>query len=155
MDTLPFDNTEKQAVIFIGIQSSGKSTFYQRHLSNLGYVHISLDVLKTRNRESQMLAECINEGKSFVVDNTNPEMTDRARYITKAKEHGYHIIGIFFQSIVRACIVRNDKRGGKVPTKAIAATSNKLHLPSYSEGFDELFFAKIVNNNYQISKWKE
>ena len=154
MDTLPFDNTKKQAVIFIGIQACGKSTFYQRHLSNLGYVHISLDVLKTRDRESQMLAKCINEGKSFVVDNTNPEMTDRSRYITKAKEHGYHIIGIFFQSIVRACIVRNDKRGGKVPTKAIAATSNKLQLPSYSEGFDELFFAKIVNNNYQISKWK-
>ena len=98
---------------------------------------------------------CYESGKSFVIDNTNPEKMNRERYITKAKEHGYHIIGIFFQSIVRECVSRNEKRENKVPSKAIAATSNKLQLPSLEEGFDELYFVRINNNDFEISAWRE
>jgi predicted kinase len=155
MGILPFDKKEKQAIIFIGIQASGKSTFYDRLLNNGTYTHISLDILHTRNKEEQLLMECLAEGKSFVVDNTNPEISDRAKYIQKSKEYSYHIIGIFFQSIVRDCVKRNEERDNKVPSVAIASTSNKLQMPSLSEGFDELYFARIINNEFEITKWRE
>ena len=99
--------------------------------------------------------DCLNNGRSFVIDNTNPGVSDRARYICKAKEYGYHIIGIFFQSIVKDCVKRNEERGNKVPSKAIACTSNKLQMPSRAEGFDELYFARIANNEFEISTWRE
>ena len=67
------------------------------------------------------------------------------------KLNGYQIIGIFFQSIVKDCVRRNEQRGLKVPSKAIACTSNKLQLPSTEEGFDELYFVKINNNDFEIS----
>ena len=77
------------------------------------------------------------------------------KYIDKSKEYGYHIIGIFFQSVVKDCIERNEKRGGKVPSKAIASTSNILQMPSRAEGFDELFFVEIINNEFELTKWRE
>lgn len=155
MCKVPFEKKEKQAIIFIGIQASGKSTFHERLLNNGTFTHISLDILHTRNKEEQLLMECLVEGKSFVVDNTNPEITDRARYISKAKEYGYHVIGIFFQSIVKDCVKRNKERDNKVPSKAIAYTSNKLQMPSKAEGFDKLYFARIVNDDFEITTWRE
>lgn len=119
---LPFEVKEtKQAIIFIGIQASGKSTFYHTFLEQLGYCHINLDTLNTRNKENILMENCFREGKSFVIDNTNPEMTDREKYISKAKENGYEIIGIYFQSILCDCIARNMKRKNAVPVCAILA----------------------------------
>lgn len=151
---LPFDKNEKQAIIFIGIQASGKTTFYNRMLSD-GYSHISLDDLHTRNKERQLLMDCLQNGMSFVIDNTNPEISDRKQYIQKAKEYVYQVIGVFFQSIVKDCVLRNEERGDKVPSKAIACTSNKLQMPSKAEGFDELYFVRIVNNDFEITTWRE
>ena len=155
MHKLPFERKDKQAIIFIGIQASGKSTFYNRLLNDGFYTHICLDLLHTRNKENQKLRDCLSNGKSFVVDNTNPTIEDRKKYIEKGKEYGYHIISVFFQSKVKDCIERNEKRGEKVPSKAIASTSNKLQMPSRAEGFDEIFFVKIINNEFEITKWRE
>lgn len=153
---LPFETKGvKQAIIFIGIQASGKSTFYNQMLAPLGYCHINLDTLHTRNQENILLETCLDEGSSFVVDNTNPEIADRGRYIPRAKELGYEVIGIFFQSIVRDCIARNENRQNAVPRQAIPCTQNKLQLPSYTEGFDKLFFARIIDNGFERTDWKE
>ena len=155
MENLPFKKKEKHVIIFIGIQASGKTTFYNQMLADGFYAHISLDILHTRNKENLEMNACFESGKSFVIDNTNPEKGDRERYIVKAKEYGYYIIGIFFQSIVKDCVSRNVARGNKVPPKAIAATSNKLQMPSLEEGFDELFFARITDNGFDITKWRD
>ena len=153
---LPFKYSEKQAIVFMGIQASGKTTFYEQMLASRGYVHISLDILHTRNKEDKLLTECLENGRSFVVDNTNPEISVREKYIIKAKEYGYQLIGIFFQSKVKDCMQRNEQRGLKVPQKAIACTSNNLQMPSVEEGFDELYFVSInINNKFKISPWRE
>ncbi|MBR3091922.1 MAG: AAA family ATPase [Bacteroidaceae bacterium] len=156
MKKLPFDIRQTcQIIVFIGIQASGKTTFFKQWLAPHGYVHINLDTLRTRPRESLAIQECYDREQSFVVDNTNPEKTDRERYIQDAKAHGYEVIGIFFQSIVRDCIVRNDMREKKVPVKAIPCTQNKLQLPNYAEGFDKLYFVRIKDIDFLISEWRE
>ena len=66
-----------------------------------------------------------------------------------------YLIGVFFQSIVRDCIARNENRENAVPRQAIPCTQNKLQLPSYSEGFDKLYFARITDNGFEITDWKE
>ena len=153
---LPFKFTDKQAIIFMGIQASGKTTFYEQMLADKGYIHISLDILHTRKKEDLLLVDCLENGRSLVVVNTNPEVSVREKYITKAKEYGYQVIGIFFQSRVKDCMRRNEQRGLKVPQKAIACTSNNLQLPSLEEGFDELYFVSInINNQFKISPWRE
>lgn len=142
-------------VILTGIQGSGKTTFCRQFLQDL--VHVNLDTLHTRHKEALLIEECIAQGRSFVVDNTNPTRLDRARYISSAKAGGYRIIGYYMESRLQECIVRNNLRTGKarLPAKAIAATSNRLELPDFSEGFDELYYVANDGENMRICQWRK
>lgn len=146
----------KAVVIMMGLQGSGKSTFYTMHLSD-DFVRVNLDTLKTRHQEKLLIDDCIENGKSYAVDNTNPTRLDRERYILTAKEEGYRVIGYFMESKIKDCIERNSLREGRarVPDKAIAATSNKLEIPSYDEGFDELYFVKNDGETMIIEEWRK
>ena len=148
-------NAMKKMIIMMGLQGSGKSTFYLKFLSE-DYIRVNLDTLKTRHQERLLIDECIGGGKNFVIDNTNPTRADRARYISLAKEQGYHVIGYFMESKIKDCIARNSLREGKarVPNTAIAATSNKLEIPSYEEEFDELYFVKNDGVSMTIEEWR-
>lgn len=145
----------KTAIIFIGIQACGKSTFYRERFSDI--VHINLDTLRTRKKENKLLEECINNGHCFVVDNTNPKREDRVKYIIAACNAGYKIIGYYFRSSINESLERNSRRTGKarVPDNAIICTHSKLELPNYDEGFDELYYVYIKNDNFIIMKWDD
>lgn len=148
---------EKQAVIFMGIQGSGKSYYYGQQFAGK-YVHINLDELHTRNKENLLLQSCIDKGLDFVIDNTNPTKAERAIYISMAKAAGYRVIGYFFESRLQDCIKRNEQRTGKakIPAMSIAATSNKLEMPSRDEGFDELYFVGRCGETDMIKKeWRD
>lgn len=141
--------------IMIGIQASGKSTFCKANLFD--YVRINLDTLHTRNKEKLAIEQAINSGLNMVIDNTNPTSMDRKKYIERAKAAGYKVVGYFMQSIIKDCIERNETREGKekIPRQAIACTSNKLELPSYDEGFDELYFVSITEDGIKVSNWRD
>ncbi len=145
----------RTAYIMIGIQGSGKSEFCRRYLSEV--TRVNLDTLKTRNNEKRLIGECLEKGCDYVVDNTNPTREDRARYIGPAKSAGYRIIGYFMQSRLQDCISRNNHRNSKevIPAKAIAMTSNRLQLPSRSEGFDELYFVANDGAVMTVDEWRE
>ena len=146
--------SEKTIAIMIGIQGSGKSTFCQKYLPN--FYRINLDTLKTRHQEQLAIDECFKCGRNFVIDNTNPTIDERGKYILRAKKEGYKILGYFMESKIKDCIERNNQRTGKacIPATAIAATSNKLQLPSYDEGFDELYFVKNNGLDMAIEYWR-
>lgn len=143
-------------VILMGIPGSGKSTFYRRFLEP-DFVRVNLDTLKTRHQEELLIRECIANGRSYAIDNTNPQKADRARYIPAARAAGYHIIGYFMESKIADCMERNRRRSGKerIPDTAVACISNKLEMPSLSEGFDELYFVKNNGVDMEIKKWRE
>lgn len=131
---------EKTLAILIGIQGSGKSTFYHTHLA-ADFVRVNLDTLKTRHRERLLVEECLAAGKSYAIDNTNPTRLDRERYVPAAKSAGYRVVGYVFEPRVEDCLRRNALREGKarVPDVAIYATARRLEFPSLDEGFDELY----------------
>jgi predicted kinase len=128
-----------EAVLFIGIQGAGKSTFYQSRFADT-HVRINKDMLKTRYREQVFLHASILAKQSFVVDNTNVLASERARYIEAARAAGFRIVGYYFSVPVKHAIGRNHKREGKkkVPVPAILGTQKKLQPPRLAEGFDEL-----------------
>ena len=78
----------------MGIQASGKSTFYHDRFSNT-HLRINLDMLKTRHREKRLIETCLEISQRFVIDNTNPTVTDRERYIILLKNQGWKIIGYY------------------------------------------------------------
>ena len=145
---------EKRCILFTGLQASGKTSFWQQYFPDLA--HVNLDTLHTRNKERILLDECFASGVSFVVDNTNPTRKDRERYISRAKENGYRVIGYYFQSSISACKERNSRRTGKalLPVSALAATHRTLELPGLDEGFDELYYVRIDDSSFAVEPWE-
>lgn len=140
-----------EAVIFIGIQGSGKSTFYQRRFSET-HVRISLDMLHTRARERALLAACLASQQRFAIDNTNPKRADRAGYIAAAKAAGFRVIGYFFAPDLRGSLRRNASRNGRavIPVPGVIGTLKRLEAPSWAEGFDELYSVGIDEDGHFV-----
>ena len=142
-----------EAVIFVGVQGSGKTTFYLERFFDT-HVRISLDLLRTRQREQFLLAACLQAKQPFVIDNTNPLPADRARYIAPAHAAGFRVVVYFFQTALRDAIRRNNQRPGKqkIPVPAVAGTFRKLSPLALEEGFDALYTVTIsLENKFEIS----
>jgi predicted kinase len=137
-----------EAVIFVGIQGSGKTTFYRERFFET-HVRINLDMLRTRRREQLLFEACLQSGQSFVVDNTNPLATDRARYIEPARAAGFSLVAYFFQTDLRDAMRRNNQRAGKskIPAVALAHTLKKLQPPTLDEGFSKIYTVEISAEN--------
>ena len=146
-----------QAVIFIGVQAAGKSTFFKEHFFDT-HVRINLDMLKSRQREKMLLDACLQSQQSFVVDNTNPTVEDRKRYIIPAKEANFDIIGYYFKSSINAALQRNQPRAGKqrIPEVGIRSTFHKLQLPTLAEGFDQLYTVRVDPDGlFRVDEWQD
>ncbi|MGC1393498.1 MAG: ATP-binding protein [Coleofasciculaceae cyanobacterium] len=150
-----------ELLIFIGLQASGKSTFYQKNFATTHKL-VSKDLMpnhKNRTkRQAQLIAQALESGHSVVVDNTNPTREERAILISLGQQYHAQISGYYFQSYVSRCLERNQQRQGKekVPDVGIYATSRKLERPELKEGFDQLFYIKFADNNeFIISPWNQ
>lgn len=132
-----------QLIIFMGLQASGKTTYYHRHFAAT-HVHASKDLMKNvRNRDTrqtQMIEEALKAGKAVVVDNTNPTPIVRAPLIALGRKHGARVIAYVFDVPVKVAVARNREREGKarVPDVAIYVTAKKFVPPRFEEGFDEI-----------------
>ena len=146
-----------EAIIFVGIQATGKSTFYRERFFDT-HVRINLDMLKTRHRERLLLRACIAAQQRFVVDNTNVRIAERATYIAAAKAARFRVVGYYFRSDVREALQRNSQRSGTsvIPAKGVAGTYKRLERPSLQEGFDRLYHVSIgAANDFVIAEWTE
>ncbi|MCV9948488.1 ATP-binding protein [Paenibacillus sp. BT-177] len=142
-----------ECVIFIGIQASGKSTFYKERFFKT-HMRINLDMLKTRNRENMYLQTSIETMQRFVVDNTNPTVEERKKYIDACKNKGFKIIGYYFEPDYAESIKRNEQRTGKeyIPEIGIKSVMSKLEVPSYEEGFDQIYSVISSEGTFRIEK---
>ena len=136
-----------QLIIFIGVQASGKSTFYKHNFYNT-HLRLNLDMLKTRHRENILFEAGLASKTKMVIDNTNPKKEDRVRYMQRAKDAGFEVIAYYFETDLKSTSKRNSQREGKanIPEVGVRATYKKLEIPSLDEGFDEIFKVQIVGN---------
>ena len=141
----------RELVIFVGLQASGKSAFFRERFAATHEL-VSKDLFRNKNpnrRQAQLIEAALRTGSSVVVDNTNPSVEDRRPLIELGRELGAKIVGYYFESTVRQSVGRNRRREGKaqVPDVAIFATAKRLATPTYPEGFDELFRARMTDES--------
>ena len=134
-----------EAVVLCGVQGSGKTTLYRDRFLET-HARISLDLLRTRAREAAFLRTCIETRMPFVVDNTNPTVAERARYVGPAREAGYKLIAYLVE--VDAAISR--ARRESLPPAALRDVARRLVRPAPEEGFYELFHATASDRGWRI-----
>lgn len=146
-----------ELILFIGIQATGKSSFYCERFFRT-HVCINGDMLKTRHREELLVKACLEGKTPFVVDKMNLTREQRAAYIGPAKAAGFKVCGYFFESQLAAALLRNARRDApeRVPEGGVRSASATLQLPIRSEGFDQLFFVRMDGQGgFIVEEWKD
>lgn len=146
-----------EAVIFVGIQGSGKSTFFKEKFFD-SHIRLNLDMLRTKNRERLIFEACLEAKQKFVIDKTNLTREEREKYIVSAKSFSFKVVGYYFQTNLEKAIERNNQRmaKAKIPEKGLFSSFKRLQIPRFDEGFDELFYVSInEENQFIVEDWKD
>ncbi len=133
-------------ILFVGPPASGKTTFTKRNLLPFNYVHVNRDTLATQDKCLKTMAAALAEGKSVVIDNTNPAKAVRSDYINLAKKSGVEHIRCFkMNTEIELCYhlnyVRQNQSKGKirrVPDVGYNTYKSRYEEPDTSEGFTEI-----------------
>jgi predicted kinase len=137
-----------ECIVFIGLPASGKTTFYQRRFAAT-HQHISKDLWPNATNKDRRQAEALRlalaQGRSVVIDNTNPAPADRTPVIALAREYGARVSAYYFTATTREAVGRNRGREGKarVPDVAVFALAKRMAPPTAQEGFEEIYSVTI------------
>ena len=150
-----------EIVVFVGLQGSGKSSFYRARFAGTPDLVSKDRFPNNRNparRQRQLIEAALAAGRSVVVDNTNPTAPERAELIALARAFGTRVVGYYFESRLADCLERNRRREGKarVPDVALYTTRKRLSRPSLAEGFDRLYFVRLLGGGrFEVLDWSE
>ena len=147
--------SSQEVILFVGPPASGKTTFYQKNLQPQGYIHINRDTLGSWQK---CVAECekaIELKKSVVIDNTNPDVESRKRYLSITEKHNIPVRCFTFATPLAHCKHNNRFRELKnignslyKPINDIAfnSYSARYSQPDISEGFTEIVRVNFIPN---------
>ncbi|MDT0343576.1 ATP-binding protein [Streptomyces litchfieldiae] len=130
-----------ELVVLVGLQASGKSTFCAQAFSGT-HVLVSKDLFpRARPRQRQqmrLITQALAEGRSVVVDNTNPGPDEWRPLIAAGRAYGARVVAYWFPPDLPGTLRRNALREGRrrVPDVGVYATFRNLRRPSEADGFD-------------------
>jgi bifunctional polynucleotide phosphatase/kinase len=143
---------DKEVVVFMGPPGCGKSTFYNMHMSK-SYGYANRDMLGTWQNCVKAAEKCItSEGRSVVIDNTNPDAGSRERYIDLARRLKVPVRCFHFvmslsharhNNVFRE-LTTTDHNYKKVPEMAFNIFKSKFAEPNKSEGFEQILKVNFV-----------
>lgn len=170
----------QELVLFVGPPAVGKSTFYREHFGPAGYEWVNQDTLKSKSACQKRVKDFLGNGKSVVVDNTNPAATTRAEYldivakynastsshvrvrcmhfnaeIELARHNNLYrserMVGISKQTVV----AHNQKLRDTLPQIAFSSYKTRYEVPKMSEGFAEIkqIFFVFKGTEEQKANW--
>lgn len=138
-----------ELVVFVGLQGSGKTTFYRSHFAAT-HAHVSKDNFRHHRRpalrQRRLIEEALSGGRSVVVDNTNVTAADRAELVALGRVFNAEVACYYFPPDVEGSLARNAARSGtaRVPDHAVHVTARRLQPPAPVEGFDLMYAVRLA-----------
>ncbi|KAJ4935691.1 hypothetical protein JOQ06_017220 [Pogonophryne albipinna] len=152
--TASLTSSKTEVIVAVGFPASGKSTFFNTHVVPKGYVYVNRDTLGSWQSCVTLCERSLKEGRSVVVDNTNPDPESRKRYVDVAKAAGVPSRCFHF-SASREQAKHNNRFREMNPSESKHMKVNdmifhsfKKHFlaPALSEGFSEILQIHFVPN---------
>ncbi|XP_062994865.1 bifunctional polynucleotide phosphatase/kinase isoform X2 [Elgaria multicarinata webbii] len=143
-------SSSPELVVAVGFPAAGKSSFLKQHLASAGYAYANRDTLGSWQKCVALCHTSLQAGKSVTVDNTNPDLESRRRYIECAKEAGVPCRCFLFTASLEQAKHNNRFREmtekGHVPVNDIVLNTYKSKYvePSLEEGFSEILKIHFV-----------
>ncbi len=138
-----------ELVVFVGLQASGKTSFYRARFAAT-HLLVSKDLMPNvrdrERRQRELVRQALLAGRSAVVDNTNPTAEGRAPLLAIARECGAPAVAYAFEVDVAGSLARNAAREGRarVPPVALHVTRRQLQWPSLAEGFEAVYRVRLL-----------
>jgi predicted kinase len=132
-----------ELAVLVGLQASGKTTFYRRHLAAT-HAHVSKDNWPNAGRRDRRQLAVVDallaDGCDVAVDNTNPSAAERAGLLAAARRRGARAVAYWFPPDRDGSVARNAARSPetRVPDVGMFATLGRLAAPTVAEGFDRV-----------------
>lgn len=130
----------QELVIMVGYPASGKSTISQTVFKPNGYEVLESDELKTMAKLRNALKQSLRDGKSAVIDATNPTGDRRKEFVDIARgiDKNIKIRVIHVATSMEESVARNNQRSkGGVPMIAYYTFRKRFEQPDKDkEGFD-------------------
>ncbi|KAK9520534.1 hypothetical protein VZT92_020414 [Zoarces viviparus] len=147
-------SSRPEVIVAVGFPASGKSTFFQTHVIPKGYVYVNRDTLGSWQSCVSACERALKEGRSVVVDNTNPDPESRKRYVDVAKAAGVQCRCFHFSASLEQAkhnnrfreMVPSDSKHVKVNDMIFHSYKKHFVAPALPEGFSEILQIHFVPN---------
>ncbi|KAF6722400.1 Bifunctional polynucleotide phosphatase/kinase [Oryzias melastigma] len=145
-------SSHTEVIVAVGYPASGKSTFFHAHIIPKGYVYVNRDTLGSWQKCVAVCERALREGRSVAVDNTNPDLESRKRYVDIAKAAGVSCRCFHFSASLELAkhnnrfreMVPSDIKHAKVNDMIFHSYKKHFVAPALSEGFSEILQIHFV-----------
>ncbi|XP_063060348.1 bifunctional polynucleotide phosphatase/kinase [Engraulis encrasicolus] len=139
-------SSSPEVVVAVGFPGSGKSTFFHKHMVPKGYTYVNRDTLGSWQSCVTACEKALKQGHSVAIDNTNPDLESRKRYIDVSLKAGVPCRCFNFTASMELArhnnkfreMVPSDTKHMKVNDMIFHSYKKKFEEPSLSEGFSEI-----------------
>ncbi|XP_064116042.1 uncharacterized protein F21D5.5-like isoform X1 [Macrobrachium nipponense] len=141
---------ELEVIVFVGYPGSGKSFLASTHFAAAGYVQANRDTVGSWQKCISIMEKSLQEGKNVVIDNTNPDVESRQRYILAAKKLKVPVRCFVFNVSKDHCRHNNKYRTfsganhESISDMVYNMYKSKYVEPTLKEGFDDIVKVNFV-----------
>ncbi len=140
-----------EALLLIGLQGAGKSTFYARRLADT-HLRLNRDMLRTNHRLDVLFHAALAVRQPLCLDNTQARRSGRARLVASARAAGFRVVAYWFDVPLADALARNLQRPepARIPEIAIRGLAAKFEPPAADEGFHEIHRVHVVPPGFVV-----